>query len=361
MKRMHVHVAVQDIPNATKFYSALFATQPTVVKPDYAKWMLDDPRLNFAISKRGKHPGLDHLGIQVESQEELHEVYTRLRKAGGNIIEQGETACCYAKSEVVDRRSGWALLGNLLHQGRDHRIRRRHRGACSAGRRCESMLRTTGRPRALASSRIRLLHGRGAGAVKLYMFEHCSLCFRVRMTAALKRRHLQETVVLDDDTETMFSLVGKRVIPILVKDDGAAMLESMDMVRYVNGLGDPVLTGDERPEIAAWADRVVSKTAPLTMPRYPLLGLPEFATVAALDHYNLRKRKAFGDFVELRANTRRYIGELMPDLEELDRLDREAARNQWHAIARRCASAPSASIRRRRQRPSLAAEGPRLF
>ncbi len=99
MKRMHVHVAVQDIPNATKFYSALFATQPTVVKPDYAKWMLDDPRLNFAISKRGKHPGLDHLGIQVESQEELHEVYARLRKAGGDIIEQGETACCYAKSE----------------------------------------------------------------------------------------------------------------------------------------------------------------------------------------------------------------------------------------------------------------------
>jgi predicted enzyme related to lactoylglutathione lyase len=99
MKRMHVHVTVQDIANATKFYSALFATQPTVVKPDYAKWMLDDPRLNFAISTRGKHPGLDHLGIQVESQEELHEVYARLRKAGGNIIEQGETACCYAKSE----------------------------------------------------------------------------------------------------------------------------------------------------------------------------------------------------------------------------------------------------------------------
>jgi glutaredoxin 2 len=118
----------------------------------------------------------------------------------------------------------------------------------------------------------------------------------------------------------MFSLVGKRMIPILVKDDGVAMLESMDMVRYVNGLGDPVLIGDERPEIAAWADRVVSKTAPLTMPRYPLLGLPEFATAAALDHYNVRKRKAFGDFVELRANTRRYIGELMPDLEELDRL-----------------------------------------
>jgi glutaredoxin 2 len=71
-------------------------------------------------------------------------------------------------------------------------------------------------------------------------------------------------------------------------------------------IADPILTGPERAEMAAWADQVVAKSVPLTMPRYPLLGLPEFGTVAALDHYNLRKRKAFGDFVELRANTRRY-------------------------------------------------------
>jgi glutaredoxin 2 len=156
--------------------------------------------------------------------------------------------------------------------------------------------------------------------MKLYMFEHCSLCFRVRMTAALKRRHLQERVVLDDDSETMISLVGRRVIPILVKDDGKPMLESMDMVRYVDGLGQPILTGPQRPEIAAWADRVVGKTAPLTMPRYPLLALPEFATAAARDHYILRKRKTFGDFVELRAETRRYLDDLKPDFEELDRM-----------------------------------------
>jgi len=99
MKRLHVHVGVQDLPNAIGFYSALFASSPTVVKADYAKWMLDDTRVNFAISTRGKQPGLDHLGIQVESQDELQEVYGRLRKAGGNIIEQGETTCCYAKSE----------------------------------------------------------------------------------------------------------------------------------------------------------------------------------------------------------------------------------------------------------------------
>jgi glutaredoxin 2 len=156
--------------------------------------------------------------------------------------------------------------------------------------------------------------------VKLLMFEHCSLCFRVRMAAALKRVHLQETVVLDDDTDQMVGLVGKRVIPILVRNDAQPMLESMEMVSYIDAIGDPVLTGPEREEIGTWAEKVVSKTAPLTMPRYPLLGLPEFATVAALDHYNLRKRKVFGDFVELRANTRAYLGELAPDLEQLDRL-----------------------------------------
>ena len=99
MKRLHVHVAVDDLQHAIGFYSALFAAQPSVTKPDYAKCMLDDPRVNFAISTRGREPGLDHLGIQVENQDELHEVYDRLRKAGGNVIEQGQTSCCYAKSE----------------------------------------------------------------------------------------------------------------------------------------------------------------------------------------------------------------------------------------------------------------------
>jgi predicted enzyme related to lactoylglutathione lyase len=108
MKRMHVHIGVEDLDRSISFYSALFATQPAVVKSDYAKWMLDDPRVNFAISTRGKQPGLDHLGIQVESQGELHEVYARLSKAGGTVIEQGQTACCYAKSEKswIDDPSG---------------------------------------------------------------------------------------------------------------------------------------------------------------------------------------------------------------------------------------------------------------
>jgi len=84
MKRMHVHVAVDDLQHSIGFYSALFAAQPSVTKADYAKWMLDDPRVNFAISTRGRQPGLDHLGIQAENGEELKEIYARLHKVGGD-------------------------------------------------------------------------------------------------------------------------------------------------------------------------------------------------------------------------------------------------------------------------------------
>ena len=110
MKRMHVHVAVEDLQESIGFYNALFAAEPTVVKPDYAKWMLEDPRVNFAISTRGREPGLDHLGIQVEDQAELHGVYARLHSAGGTVVEQGNTSCCYAKSEKswIDDPSGIA-------------------------------------------------------------------------------------------------------------------------------------------------------------------------------------------------------------------------------------------------------------
>jgi glutaredoxin 2 len=153
--------------------------------------------------------------------------------------------------------------------------------------------------------------------MKLYLFEHCSICFRVRMAAALKHLHLQETVVLEDDSETMTNLVGKRVVPILVKDDGRPMLESMDMVAHIDSLGAPVLVGPRRSELSAWASAAADKTAPLTWPRYPLLGLPEFGTIAAHDHYVVRKRKRLGDLVELRARTRELVDALMPDLEKL--------------------------------------------
>ena len=110
MKRMHVHVAVETLEQAIGFYSALFAAQPGVIKADYAKWMLDDPCVNFAVSTRGRTPGLDHLGIQVASQAELNEVYARLQRSGGAVIERGQTTCCYAKSEKswVDDPAGIA-------------------------------------------------------------------------------------------------------------------------------------------------------------------------------------------------------------------------------------------------------------
>lgn len=99
MKRLHVHVSVQDLATSIRFYSELFASEPTVRKGDYAKWMLEDPRVNFAISQRDGKPGVQHLGIQVENRGELAEVYSRLQRAERPVIEEGKTTCCYAHSE----------------------------------------------------------------------------------------------------------------------------------------------------------------------------------------------------------------------------------------------------------------------
>ena len=99
MKRMHVHLSVADLPASIRFYSELFAAEPSVRKSDYAKWMLEDPRVNFAISNRGAETGVRHLGIQVEDRAELTEVYSRLQKADRPVLEEGNTICCYAKSE----------------------------------------------------------------------------------------------------------------------------------------------------------------------------------------------------------------------------------------------------------------------
>jgi hypothetical protein len=99
MKRFHVHVSVEDVPASIRFYRTLFSAEPTVVKSDYAKWMLEDPRVNFAISKRGGEAGIRHLGIQAETSAELQEVYDRLARAEQPILNEGRTTCCYAKSE----------------------------------------------------------------------------------------------------------------------------------------------------------------------------------------------------------------------------------------------------------------------
>lgn len=100
MKRFHVHVGVDHLDRSIAFYSGLFGSEPTVLKADYAKWMLDDPRINFAISsEHHAKKGIEHLGIQVEDERELAEVYGRLKAANGPVVEEGATTCCYAKSE----------------------------------------------------------------------------------------------------------------------------------------------------------------------------------------------------------------------------------------------------------------------
>lgn len=99
MKRLHVHVSVRNLSESVRFYSQLFASEPSVQKPDYAKWMLEDPRMNFAISQRDGKPGVQHLGIQVEDRTELEDVYARLQRAERPVIEEGATTCCYAHSE----------------------------------------------------------------------------------------------------------------------------------------------------------------------------------------------------------------------------------------------------------------------
>jgi hypothetical protein len=99
MKRFHVHVHVDDLGKSIAFYSKLFAAEPTRVERDYAKWMLDDPRINFAISTRGSKAGVDHLGFQVDEAAELAELKARAEAADMALLDEGETTCCYARSD----------------------------------------------------------------------------------------------------------------------------------------------------------------------------------------------------------------------------------------------------------------------
>jgi hypothetical protein len=136
MKRLHVHVAVENLADSIRFYSTLFATQPTVTKSDYAKWMLDDPRVNFAISSRGAAPGLNHLGVQVESDDELAEMHGRLERLQTEVAAETGATCCYAKSDkywVTDPQGiAWETfhtLDTIPVFGTDHG-RRKDNDAC---------------------------------------------------------------------------------------------------------------------------------------------------------------------------------------------------------------------------------------
>jgi catechol 2,3-dioxygenase-like lactoylglutathione lyase family enzyme len=126
MKRFHVHVAVDDLKQSIGFYSALFAAEPSVIKTDYAKWMLDDPRVNFAISTRGRQPGLDHLGIQAESGDEQRYLLTAAQGGRQHRRARPNGLLLRQVRKIMDRRPGRYLLGNVLHDRRKHQLWRRH-------------------------------------------------------------------------------------------------------------------------------------------------------------------------------------------------------------------------------------------
>src|SRR5690606_17702981 len=137
MKRLHVHVAVEDLAASIRFYSELFAAEPVVLKDDYGKWMLEDPRVNFAISRRGESTGMRHLGIQVEDGDELAEVCSRLRRADRPMLEEGATTCCYARSEkswIEDpqgiRWETFLTVGEATTYGSDEPSLPRNAGCC---------------------------------------------------------------------------------------------------------------------------------------------------------------------------------------------------------------------------------------
>ena len=140
MKRLHVHVGVADLDQSIKFYAHLFAAEPTVQKSDYAKWMLEDPRVNFAISKRGAKAGLDHLGIQAENGDELEDIGSRLAQAEVSVLPQKGASCCYAKSDkywTIDPQGiAWEsfhTLDSVPTYGADTRTApAAHKAACCA-------------------------------------------------------------------------------------------------------------------------------------------------------------------------------------------------------------------------------------
>ena len=138
MKRLHVHVAVPNLDESIRFYSTLFGAEPVKVKPDYAKWMLEDPRVNFAISARGaRSPGVDHIGVQVDSRAELNELAGRLKAAGEKTLDEEAVSCCYAKGDktwVNDpagvRWETFYTFGDATTYGEDVQIDAVASGAC---------------------------------------------------------------------------------------------------------------------------------------------------------------------------------------------------------------------------------------
>lgn len=136
MKRLHVMLKVEDLEASIRFYSALFAAEPTKRKPDYAKWMLEDPRVNFSIAPAPGEAGIEHLGIQAETPEELAELRERIGRAGGSVDDEGETTCCYARSDktwVVDGQGvSWEAFHTFADADSYHGESRPAEASCCA-------------------------------------------------------------------------------------------------------------------------------------------------------------------------------------------------------------------------------------
>lgn len=157
--------------------------------------------------------------------------------------------------------------------------------------------------------------------MKLYVYDHCPFCVRARMIFGLKNLDVEKIILLNDDEDTPISLVGKKVVPILIREDGTAMPESLDIVHYIDEhSGEKILSSDIRPEINDWVKQVSQYYNRLTMPRFIALNLPEYATQSAVDYFVKKKTESIGEFNENLANTAQYLQQLQQDLATLEPL-----------------------------------------
>lgn len=157
--------------------------------------------------------------------------------------------------------------------------------------------------------------------MKLYVYDHCPFCVRAGMIFGLKNLAFEKITLLNDDEATPVGLVGKKVVPILIKENGEAMPESLDIVKYVDETyGEKLLSDNVRPEINEWIKKVGAYYNHLLLPRFVKLGLAEYATQSAVDYFVKKKTESIGDFAENLANSAQYLAQLSPDLTELDKL-----------------------------------------
>ncbi|MDO5090460.1 MAG: glutaredoxin 2 [Cardiobacteriaceae bacterium] len=153
--------------------------------------------------------------------------------------------------------------------------------------------------------------------MKLYTYDHCPYCVKARMIFGLRGIGFEHNILANDDETTPISLIGKKMVPILVKKDGSAMGESLDIVRYIDNLSGQQLDPDIRPDIHQWLQTIRNYANHLIMPRAPRLGLAEFATQSSIDYYTERKTAIIGDFNENLARSPHYIEYLNTDLDTL--------------------------------------------